>query len=347
MVHRRVDEECGKRKKPWIPELRRLAEFHVNEMPVETFSSSKGESFNKSMKERALKEILPSLFNVAEAHEDYIAQYDLYEGSGKTDPGNGKYVNWTRTTRPRRTGSKKFRRRAKPVKAVSREKSVAEDSSEETEIDEPTSNPSASLGDPSNVNVNVDHKPSFAIPQLPPQSSPTTVRAHDQIPSHPESSQSDIVPPPRSSFQQSIDSFHLGDRSEMDTKPQCHCQMAQLPHIQTSYGNAEFQSLQSMADAGSMPISTTMMMDSNPNPLSFQRSQNVFFASSQKNLEALASVTPTCSLREVQSSYPQVELPFGSYTYGTEDASGAMGTLGVNMLPYDAVCHALPMDYHG
>ncbi|KAJ4329525.1 hypothetical protein N0V87_010765, partial [Didymella glomerata] len=54
--------------------------------PVANFSSSKDDTRNEEMKKRALEKILPSIFEVAQTYEDHIMQYELFEGSGNTDP---------------------------------------------------------------------------------------------------------------------------------------------------------------------------------------------------------------------------------------------------------------------
>ncbi|KAF2639043.1 hypothetical protein P280DRAFT_471032 [Massarina eburnea CBS 473.64] len=99
LVHRKMDEEHGKRDKAWIKILRKRAVNSVDLTPDDNFSSSTDPTFNKAMKKRALEQILTSLFDVAETHEDYVTQFGLFEGSGRQDPGYGKTMTWEQAPR--------------------------------------------------------------------------------------------------------------------------------------------------------------------------------------------------------------------------------------------------------
>lgn len=114
LVHRKVDDV--KRKNPWIIQLKTVAECAVKMTPVANFSSSKDDTRNEEMKKRALEKILPSIFEVAQTYEDHIMQYELFEGSGNTDPGRGVRHTWKpipgpviqqKPKRPRRTARSK------------------------------------------------------------------------------------------------------------------------------------------------------------------------------------------------------------------------------------------------
>ncbi|KAJ4353878.1 uncharacterized protein N0V89_005608 [Didymosphaeria variabile] len=60
MIHRRIDEEAGKRKYPsWISKLETDATYLVSSKDTEHFSSSRGARYNEAMKKRALEVILP------------------------------------------------------------------------------------------------------------------------------------------------------------------------------------------------------------------------------------------------------------------------------------------------
>ncbi|OAG05658.1 uncharacterized protein CC84DRAFT_1259057 [Paraphaeosphaeria sporulosa] len=132
LVHRLVDEEVGKRKyASWIDQLQMDAVYLISSKDTEHFSSSKGTKYNEAMKRRALEIILPSIFDVAKSHEDYIAQYDLYEGSGNMDPGCGKQVSWLATPRPDR--GLVFKRRARRSIKV---EPLSDDEGDLTEVDE-------------------------------------------------------------------------------------------------------------------------------------------------------------------------------------------------------------------
>jgi hypothetical protein len=136
LIHRRIDEESGKREKAWIKTLRRRTVNTIRDTPDENYSASKEPAFNRHMKQRALKKILPSLFSIAEAHEDYVIQYGLFEGSGNEDPGHARSMSWQKTPRPDRTHSKKRQRPTRRSTPASRKEPEARDSGDETEVDE-------------------------------------------------------------------------------------------------------------------------------------------------------------------------------------------------------------------
>ncbi|KAL5399477.1 hypothetical protein PMIN03_010617 [Paraphaeosphaeria minitans] len=137
LVHRLVDEEVGKRKYvSWIDQLQMDAVYLISSKDTEHFSSSKGTKYNEAMKRRALEIILPSIFDIAKSHEDYIGQYDLYEGSKNTDPGCGKQVSWLATPRPDR-GLVFKRRRSMKVEPLSG------DEGNLTEVDDEAFEPSS------------------------------------------------------------------------------------------------------------------------------------------------------------------------------------------------------------
>ena len=165
-VHRRIDEQCGKRKRPWISQLRTQAVYILENIPADIFASSREEEYNETSKERTLLEILPSLFDVAEAHEDYITQHKLFEGSGNTDPLDGDYVIWKRCPR------------------LYRGLSQLEVARKVTEVDDTTSVPSPtsslqSLASSCNDSVRVkrERSPSPPLSSVPVPDSPETVKA--------------------------------------------------------------------------------------------------------------------------------------------------------------------------
>ncbi|KAF9728591.1 hypothetical protein PMIN01_13419 [Paraphaeosphaeria minitans] len=101
LIHRRIDEEVGKHKHTsWTRLLETDAVYLISSKDEERFSSSRGAKFNIAMKKRALEAILPSIFNIAKSHEEYVAQYNLYEGSGNEDPGCGEQVTWQAIPKP-------------------------------------------------------------------------------------------------------------------------------------------------------------------------------------------------------------------------------------------------------
>jgi hypothetical protein len=90
LQHRLIDE--AKRQDSWVAKLRQAAQYAVKTTPPDQFSSARGAGFGKQIKERALKDILPNLFETAALYEDHFSQYKLYEGTGRIDPGCGEDV---------------------------------------------------------------------------------------------------------------------------------------------------------------------------------------------------------------------------------------------------------------
>jgi hypothetical protein len=135
LQHRQIDEE--KRRGSWVAKLRQAAQYAVETIPQDQFSSSKIAGFNKWMKKRALDDVLPNLFDTAALYEDHLVQYDLYEGTGRTDPGDGISVTWRRLTRPPRlvTLPRKRGRRTKAAQ-VPRTESDVDAPGDETEVDD-------------------------------------------------------------------------------------------------------------------------------------------------------------------------------------------------------------------
>ncbi|PVH92184.1 hypothetical protein DM02DRAFT_635564 [Periconia macrospinosa] len=95
------------RKRSWISELLHDAEYIVRSTPDETFASSTNLEFNRSMKTRALDEILPSLFHVAKAYEDNCNKVGNQESSSKEYSDPAKTIYWQYIHRPRRGSPKK------------------------------------------------------------------------------------------------------------------------------------------------------------------------------------------------------------------------------------------------
>ncbi|KAF2128315.1 hypothetical protein P153DRAFT_34700 [Dothidotthia symphoricarpi CBS 119687] len=134
LLHRRIDEV--KRKGSWIAKLRQVALYNIETTPSEHFSSSKGSNFSDLMRDRALKSILPSLFDVASSYEEHLAMYDLYEGADGTDPGTGKYHTWQPISRPPRRPARMKRRRVDRASPMLRTESSNNASADDTEPDD-------------------------------------------------------------------------------------------------------------------------------------------------------------------------------------------------------------------
>lgn len=140
MLQHRTIDESKRRKGSWVAKLQQAALYAVETTAPDKFSSSKGPAFSEAMRHRALKEILPSLFDIAQSHEDHLAQYDLYEGSGNSDPGNGRSCTWQLASMPPRKIL--ARKRSGKRRVASSLKHVMNDerSGDETEVDDTISN---------------------------------------------------------------------------------------------------------------------------------------------------------------------------------------------------------------
>lgn len=138
LQHRIIDE--AKRRGSWVAKMRQAATYAVETTPPEHFSSAKRVAFSEQMRDRALNEILPTLFDAAQSYEDHFAQYNLYEGSGNVDPGNGTQIYWQAATRPSRISNVKKRERKIEAKPAPSPPAADESTGDETEVDDTISN---------------------------------------------------------------------------------------------------------------------------------------------------------------------------------------------------------------
>jgi hypothetical protein len=79
LQHRNTSISIIKRKSSWTLRLRLKAEYQVNKTPRGMFPSSKDLGFSESMKACALDSVLPSMFDVVQAYEDYAVQNNVWE----------------------------------------------------------------------------------------------------------------------------------------------------------------------------------------------------------------------------------------------------------------------------
>ena len=132
LQHRPID--AVKRKRSWVTRLRRTAQYAVETTPSDQFSSSKGSGFSKIMQQRALNEILPSLFEIAQKHEDHVRQS---QDCGNTSIGMGGEVSWQPLTRPPRQAlAPRKRQQTGMATTTPRIKSDVDASADETEVDD-------------------------------------------------------------------------------------------------------------------------------------------------------------------------------------------------------------------
>ncbi|KAI2475115.1 hypothetical protein Ptr902_13462 [Pyrenophora tritici-repentis] len=132
LQHRPIDEV--KRKGSWVAKLRHTAEYAVQTTPSDQFSSSKGSGFSNMMQIRALTEILPSLFDIAQKYEDHVCQS---QQCGNTNLGMGGRVTWQPLTRPpRQTLAPRKRHQTAKATSVVRVESDADASGDDTDVDD-------------------------------------------------------------------------------------------------------------------------------------------------------------------------------------------------------------------
>jgi hypothetical protein len=260
LVHRKIDDI--KRKGPWISKLRDVAKFTVQTTSADHFSSSKGAAHSEEMKKRALEKILPSIFEVAQAYEDHIMQYNLIEGSGNKDPGRGRHHTWKPIPRPIRQQQPKRPRRTAGSERV--QETVHEVSGDETEPDDtmvclarvPHGLPQA-LSSPLPVDAHAVAKVSTPTASGP--CTPATIL--DDCVMHRTAST------PNSSFDQSLHGLHLGEE-DLDMKPHArtmsdhggmqppynmpsYTQALQYPSAATSFNGQAYQCAESYGDQAS------------------------------------------------------------------------------------------------
>ncbi|KZM19359.1 hypothetical protein ST47_g9560 [Ascochyta rabiei] len=253
LVHREIDEM--KRKSAWISKLRDVAKFTIQTTSADHFSSSKGAAHSEEMKKRALDQILPSVFDVAQTYEDHIMQYNLFEGSGNADPGRGKYHTWKPIPRPTRRPLTKRPRRAVANNANAEQETICEASGDETEPDDTMVRLTTMAPGPPRTGP--FPRPLTAQSQAEVQPSRQSTTAQDTChqewkvgtavstsgPCTPTASQDDCkthcaASTPNSSFDQSLHGLHLGEE-ELEMKPDVRSMSdhgcMQLPYSMASY----------------------------------------------------------------------------------------------------------------
>jgi hypothetical protein len=131
-IHRKIDEI--KRRGLWLSRLCQIAVYAVETTAPNDFSSSKGSEHSEQMKQRALTDILPSLFEIATSYENHVVKFGLFEGSRKVDPGTGKQHTWQAIPRPAR--KLLARKRARGNRVDGRELTYCDGSAEESSPDD-------------------------------------------------------------------------------------------------------------------------------------------------------------------------------------------------------------------
>lgn len=224
LQHRIIDEP--KRRGSWVAKLRQAAQYAIETTPPEQFSSSKGSGFSELMRERALNEIMPTLFDIAQSYEDHFVQNDLYEGSGNIDPQNGRTCTWQTASRPPRQPLHRKRMRRARANAPAREESDFDASGDSTEVDDTVSNtflrrervrtqkPSRTSKNSANT-VGSSRKQTRRTPIL-----PSGTRT-------PVSCSRSSISTPNTSFDRNMSGLYLGADADTDVKSVNHAQFAE------------------------------------------------------------------------------------------------------------------------
>ncbi|KAL1793709.1 hypothetical protein ACET3X_008691 [Alternaria dauci] len=221
LQHRNID--MFKRTMDWASKLRTAAHYAVEATPPDQFSSSKGSAFSERMQARALDEIIPNLFDVAQLYQEHLARYSLYEGTNNRDPGIGKHVTWQPLTRPpRHAPGPRKRLRQTNIEQPPRIDYDAHDSGQETEVDNTTTEShlrlQGSMRDPrQQTHVPVHGPPALHAQHMHAGSSTTT---------------------PSTSFGQSMHAPHPSDDMDLDVK--------HVPYQDQTLGQSNFHYHQPM-----------------------------------------------------------------------------------------------------
>jgi hypothetical protein len=292
LLHRNIDQD--KRRGPWIPKLRTAAEYAVQATAPDQFSSSKGSGFSEKMQTRALKEIIPNLFDIAQSHEDHLAAYNLYEGTGNQDPMTGTRVTWQNLTRPPRQPASRKRVRRTKAPAARRVESDADASGDETEVDDTATNKyvrrrARGLQTKANNTGTDTHLPRAQgrQPRRQAQAPHSTTTTNPQTPpgppvpagvTAPASSQPDMRYPhpataPNTSFGQSMHGLHLGETMDIDVK---------VTHPDPYQGAAQTQTQDIFHPSQAMQYSTSHS-DFNSNVIRTHQDEGSFAGSAQSS----------------------------------------------------------------
>jgi hypothetical protein len=140
MQHRDIAiDEVKRSRGSWTTKLEMVAKYEIEMTPQEQYSSSRNLVFSRMMKERAEKEILPSLFDVSHSYEDYVAQHQLWTYKDVSKAPIGKEITWQFVPRPPKQVCRK-RLRPTTMRKMLQQASVIDtpldNSGDETEIDE-------------------------------------------------------------------------------------------------------------------------------------------------------------------------------------------------------------------
>ncbi|RAR05560.1 ydr124wp-like protein [Stemphylium lycopersici] len=212
LQHRLIDKD--KRKAPWIAKLRQAARYAVETTPPDQFSSSKGSGFSERMQGRALAEILPNLFDIAQLYEDHFAYWKHYEGSGNPGPGKGTRVTWKPLTRPARqpVAPRKRVRRSKASQG-SRSGVVIDASGHESEVDDTLV--SSYSRNEQQVHQQLESPHDCKQRMIGQQA---LISSRGAVTARPERRSRSTATTPRSSFGQTMRGLRMGEEADLDVR---------------------------------------------------------------------------------------------------------------------------------
>jgi hypothetical protein len=141
MQHRNIAiDEVKRSTGSWTTKLEQVANYEIDQTPPEQYSSSRNLEFSKQMKDRAVKVILPSLFEVSRTYEDYVMQRSLWTYPDISRAPIGQEITWQFVPRPPKQVLNRKRLRAAKTHVTKRPEPIMEnyleESGDETEIDE-------------------------------------------------------------------------------------------------------------------------------------------------------------------------------------------------------------------
>lgn len=356
LVHRKIDE-IKRKGGSWISKLRDVAKFTVRTTSADHFSNSKGAIHSEQMKKRALEQILPSIFDVAQAYEDHIMQYSLFEGSGNVDPGRGKHHTWKLIPRPARRAPPKRPRRA-IGNSLDMVQGTIQETSDETDTDDtmtrlaglPRAAPSPRpLTAQSQSETLTPHQPT-KIEDGRQQTWRAETPTSSAGPCTPMNSQDDCnmyrtASTPSSSFDQSLHGLHLGEE-DLDTKPPvgavshhgtmqpeynmvAYSQPGQYPPAQADFGGQSYQPTNDYVD---------------PASCSFAQAGSGFI-----NPFSIFNAQPPHGYTQYASPMPPANngFPYDQHVFSSTPMSFPSTPISMSMAPADsnASYHGLPSDY--
>jgi hypothetical protein len=163
------------------------------------FSSSKDSGFSESMKARALDSVLPSMFDIMQAYEDYLVQNNVWERINDPDADlpKGKLHSYLPVPRPKQPLPRKRVRIIQVIPVNVTKVETHEECGSETELDEAMERYSRPYPAPKVQKIDV--------PSPTGTPNPYTTPASFELEEH------TATATPDSSFNQFLNKLHLSD----------------------------------------------------------------------------------------------------------------------------------------